>query len=70
MKIILMYTRHCHYGPENSACATFDTALLTNVDIAVENSYIDVENKDVTCQWVKENVVCPKTFPTGKNAGC
>ncbi|KAJ8608414.1 hypothetical protein MRB53_039666 [Persea americana] len=62
---------YCHYGPENSACATFDTPFL----FAAAKRFIELVYKDVTdlsldCNQVSENVVCPIRFGIGANEGC
>lgn len=69
---MLIFGRHCHYGPENSACITFNMPVIpVTVNNIIRPIYRDIEGKDVQCQDVDNgNVVCPKTFPNGPNEGC
>lgn len=55
---------HCHYGPHNSACITFNSGKIADPAQHVECYYSQITDRDVKCIHAKKAVVCPEGFST------
>ncbi|KAK5080244.1 hypothetical protein LTR70_008886 [Exophiala xenobiotica] len=63
LKGIALTEWDCHYGPYESACITFNTALLPEPETNVAGVYKSVVGKKVTCMDTDDtHVVCPALF--------
>ena len=56
--------RKCHYGPQNSACITFNTLAIMKPEVTIQDIYEEATGLKLDCTfWANaDNMVCPHEF--------